>query len=66
MAAVKTKVYALSTGYLHGTPHQDHEVATKGEAEELEASGAFTTDPRHPDRLRSDPEPTPAAPAEST
>lgn len=60
MAAVPTRVYPLSRSAgvplagVPGVPHIAHEVPSKAEAEALEASGAFTTDARHPDRLAGD------------
>lgn len=44
------KVYPIRGRFLHDHPAAVHEVATKKEAAELEASGAFTTNPNHSDR----------------
>ncbi len=54
MPAEPTKVYPLRGRFVNGVPHVVTETATKKEADELVASGAFTDNPRHPDRL--DPE----------
>lgn len=63
MPAQPTKVYPLSTNYLMGVPHVTTEVATKKEADDLIATGAFTDNPQHPDRLREEGAEAPAAPA---
>ncbi len=61
MAAQPVKVYALKNVYLRDVPHVDHETETKAEAEALVATGAFTDNPRHPDRLHVDDPPPLAA-----
>jgi hypothetical protein len=50
--AKETKVYPLVGHYLMGVPRAVHKVATAKDAEALEASGAFTTNPNHADRDR--------------
>ncbi len=63
MAAQPTKVYPVAGHFLHDVPHVTQEVETKAEAERLIATGAFTDNPRHPDRQ---PEPTGASTQEPT
>ncbi len=55
MPAQPQKVYPVRGRYVLGVPHTTHVVETKAEAEELIASGAFTDNPRHPDRLDDEP-----------
>lgn len=56
MSAKPTKLYPLAGRYLNDVPHSVHTVATKAQADDLEASGAFTTNPNHPDRDPDAPE----------
>lgn len=50
MAAKSTKVYPIKGRFLLGVPTTVQVIETKGEAERLIESGAFTDNPRHPDR----------------
>jgi hypothetical protein len=50
VSAKQVKVYPLRGVYLNGVPHAVHVVRTRSQAHDLEASGAFTTNPNHPDR----------------
>lgn len=64
MAAIVTKAYPLSSVNgvpiqgIPGVPHVVTEAPTKADAEALEATGAFTLNPSHPDRLRDADAPT--------
>jgi hypothetical protein len=67
MPAQPVKLYPIrdryldtSTGYHRNVPHVEHTTETKGEAEELIATGAFTDNPNHPERDKK-----PETPAES-
>lgn len=73
MAATPTKAYPLRGRFVPGVPHVVTEAASKAEAEALEATGAFTLDPRHAERipdaeipLAVEHPPTPATPAPDT
>ena len=55
-----TRIYPVKGFYLNTTPHIEQVVETRAEADELIATGAFTDDPRHPDRLREETPETPA------
>ena len=57
MAAQPTKVYPLQGVYAVGIPHVVTVAESKAEAEALEATGAFTTNANHPDRIRDTDEP---------
>lgn len=48
--ATPVKLYPIKGHYLNYAPVAVHVVDTKAEAEELIATGAFTDNPRHPDR----------------
>ena len=65
--AKPTTVFPLRGVFLIDTPHIEHSTETKAEADALVATGAFTDDPNHPDRLHSVTEPPvadePAPPA---
>jgi hypothetical protein len=69
MPAKPTTLYPIKNRWLHEAPAAVHEVPTKTEADELIATGAFTDDPRHPDRdleapdLTAPPEPPAETPA---
>ncbi len=52
--APPTKAYPLAGVFVPGTPHVVTEAATKAEAEALEATGAFTLNANHPDRVPAD------------
>jgi hypothetical protein len=72
MTAKPTTVYPLAGVFAPGVPHVTTEAPSKAAAAELEATGAFTTDPAHPNR-QPDPEapaavnaPTPAGPTAAT
>jgi hypothetical protein len=56
VSAKPTKLYPLAGRYLNDVPHAVHVVATKAQADDLEASGAFTTNANHPDRDPDAPE----------
>lgn len=68
--ATPVKVYPLQRAEnglplagVPGVPHVAHEVATKKEAEELLATGAWTDNPNHSDRVPANPAPDQPAPA---
>jgi hypothetical protein len=48
--ATPVKLYPIRGHYLNSAPAAVHVVDTKAEADELIATGAFTDNPRHPDR----------------
>lgn len=50
MAAKETKVYPVEGRFMMGVPHVVHVVPTKADADDLIASGAFTTNPNASDR----------------
>lgn len=50
MPAKPTKLYPIARHFLQGVPAAVHVVASRAEADELIATGAFTDDPKHPDR----------------
>jgi hypothetical protein len=56
MAAKPTKVYPLEGHFLSDVPHVVTVVATRADADNLVASGAFSDNPNHPDRDRSAPD----------
>ena len=51
MSATPTKVYPLRDRIAPGVPHVVTELPSKAEAEALEATGAFTTNPNDPNRI---------------
>lgn len=48
--ATPVKLYPIRGHYLNYAPVAVHVVDTKAEADELIATGAFTDNPKHPDR----------------
>jgi hypothetical protein len=50
MAATPVKVYPIKGRFLMDHPAAVHVVDSKSEADALIATGAFTDNPRHPDR----------------
>jgi hypothetical protein len=64
--ATPTKLYPVKGHYLNDFPAAVQVVETKAEAEALVATGAFTDNPRHPDRDHEAPDSTkPEAPADA-
>jgi hypothetical protein len=55
MPAKETKVYPVAGRYLVGTPAVEQTTDTKAEADELVATGAFTDNPRAPERDKEAP-----------
>lgn len=56
MSAKEVKLYPIERRWKHDAPHAVHVVATKGEADDLIASGAFTDNPQHAERDHSAPD----------
>lgn len=56
MSAKPTKVFPLKDRWIHEAPFAVHTVETQAEADVLVATGAFTDDPKHPDRDLSAPD----------
>lgn len=54
MAATPTRVYPLRGVFAPGVPHRVHELPSIKAAEVLLATGAFTDDPQHADRIPDD------------
>lgn len=59
MSATPTKVYPLAGVSAPGIPHVVHELPSQKAAEEYEATGAFTTNAKHPDRIPDEEIPLP-------
>lgn len=62
MAAKATKLFPVRGRWVHEAPYAVHVVETKGEADALIATGAFTDDPNDPSRDSDAPDLTASEP----